>query len=416
MSPAQLLKRALVTLLLEIGRVYGLTMDVSRASADELIKKAYKKVVLRAHPDKPGGSEEAAKKLNTAYANWMDAMKSKGKAGRPAQAAHVAVPSAKSKARKEYRINSEAVMLTYQSFPTARSWQHFLGFVKGNLKAWQVKHWTATLETNKDGNLHAHLMLQFHNVRDVASHTFAYKGLRPNASTTDLCGEGFCRKRMQPSINRGMFYVFANKIGTVQLASGSLAVAGNYTPCWTDGQITYMVDARWPETLWKQRKVSHDVWREYINQCRTGVAGRTRNLDEVVKNEKRKAREQTMAERAKRIKANPDLYQPFPQVPLAQQWLACFQRDALRYPFLVVIGRSGTGKTEWAKSLFRNPLILRIGKLEHFPDAMRSFDRDIHDGIILDDIRDMVFLHDHQDKLQGKYEGEVASPLVRSLI
>ena len=35
-----------------------------------------------------------------------------------------------------------------------------------------------------------------------------------------------------------------------------------------------------------------------------------------------------------------------------------FTTDRLRYPLLLVLGPSGKGKTEWAVSLFRNPLKL----------------------------------------------------------
>ena len=80
---------------------------------------------------------------------------------------------------------------------------------------------------------------------------------------------------------------------------------------------------------------------------------------------------------------------------------------ALRYPLLLVLGPSHTGKTEWAKSLFCKPLELKIGTLEHFPEKMREFDRNFHDGLVLDDVRDLKFLSDHQDKLQGKYDSRV---------
>ena len=79
----------------------------------------------------------------------------------------------------------------------------------------------------------------------------------------------------------------------------------------------------------------------------------------------------------------------------------------MRYPIMIVRGRSHTGKTEWAKSLFKKPLELKVGPLAHFPEKMREFDRSVHDGIILDDVRDLLFLGEHQDKLQGKYDTEV---------
>ena len=65
------------------------------------------------------------------------------------------------------------------------------------------------------------------------------------------------------------------------------------------------------------------------------------------------------------------------------------------------------GKTELVKSLFRTFLELKIGDLEHFPAAMRKFSRRKHEGIVLDDVRDLAFLARHQHVLQGKYDAMV---------
>ena len=54
--------------------------------------------------------------------------------------------------------------------------------------------------------------------------------------------------------------------------------------------------------------------------------------------------------------------------------------------------------------MFTQPLVLLVGDLEHFPDRMREFKRHEHDGIVLDDVRDMYFLVRHQEKLQGKVD------------
>ena len=45
--------------------------------------------------------------------------------------------------------------------------------------------------------------------------------------------------------------------------------------------------------------------------------------------------------------------------------------------------------------------------MEVFPDSMRSFERSVHDGIILDDVRDLAFVAEQQDILQGKYDARV---------
>jgi hypothetical protein len=67
MSPGARFKRALVALLLELARVYGLTLNLNRDSQDEKVKAGFRKVILRAHPDKAGGSEAATKRLTAAY-------------------------------------------------------------------------------------------------------------------------------------------------------------------------------------------------------------------------------------------------------------------------------------------------------------------------------------------------------------
>ena len=71
----------------------------------------------------------------------------------------------------------------------------------------------------------------------------------PNGESNDLLGEGWCKKKLQESLNRGFFYVFANKEGTVRNASGELLVAGNYEPAWTDARCKYTVKGQWLDSL-----------------------------------------------------------------------------------------------------------------------------------------------------------------------
>jgi hypothetical protein len=128
-----------------------------------------------------------------------------------------------------------------------------------------------------------------------SSRPFAFEGVAPRVDQNDLCGEGLCRKKLQESIDRGFFYVFANKVslaparacmqwfrlyvsmrgfkaprpgmasvmryqvGTV-LDDDGPCVAGNYMPCWTPAAHTYPVQGKWPEKLWKARKLSHEQY------------------------------------------------------------------------------------------------------------------------------------------------------------
>ena len=117
---------------------------------------------------------------------------------------------------------------------------------------------------------------------------------------------------------------------------------------------------------------------------------------------------QEVAENAQRIHSNPELYKPFKTFDLVQHWLQTFLKDALRYSIMLVRGFSRSGKTELAKSWFRNPLTLKIGPLlTVFLAKMRTYNRRFHDAIVLDDIRDLQFLVNFQHVFQGKPDEEV---------
>ena len=167
------------------------------------------------------------------------------------------------------------------------------------------------------------------------------------------------------------------------------------------------MSGRWLDSLHKAYKLSLEVYEEYVFLAMDGVGHRKRNLDLVKQWREEREVKRRVAERIQRIRNNPDIYQPFKPVPEALEWLQLFTKDALRYPLLAVFAPSFCGKTEWAESLFSNPLKLLVGELQHFPDGVRELDRKFHDGVVLDDVRDLEFVSRHQEKLQGKYSSVV---------
>ena len=254
------------------------------------------------------------------------------------------------------------------------------------------------------GKLHVHMALQFKKKVDRSSRFFGFEGLYPRADANDALGEGLNRGKMQVSINRIMFYCWADKEGTQRNSKGEECTAGNYFPAWVkEGAFTYPVPGRWPESLWKAHKLSHEKYEAYLHLCRDGVLSRRRNLETVRQREEAVEEEAEMAEVAKRIR------QTLVFTPRAEAvaWLDKFKEEQDRYPFLLLLGPSRTGKTEYAKSLFENPLELKVGALGQLPDGLRAFSRKVHDGIILDDVRAFSFLVQQQEKLQSKYDARL---------
>ena len=144
-SAVDMAKRALITVLRLLATAYGCVgVAVTRDSDDAAVRRAYRQVSRRVHPDRPGGSEEDQKKLNAANDAWCEAQREKVPRGRPARgkgrearqqgtpaeglAAHV--PSGSS-TRAGFRINAAAVLLTYQGFEGVQQWERFLVFIGG---------------------------------------------------------------------------------------------------------------------------------------------------------------------------------------------------------------------------------------------------------------------------------------------
>ena len=412
-SAIDVAKRALVGLLRTLAASYGVALTLKREAADVEVSGAYRKVSRRVHPDRGGKTEDQAA-LNNAHDAWEAAKlarKPRGKHERKKQKPEGA-PEPLVRRRlvgkqtvASFRFQSVGVLLTYQKFPDSTCWKRFVSFVKTQLAGWQARFWCATLETNQDGTYHLHLMIQFFSKKKRTSDTFAFEGVRPNARPNDLLGEGWGGRRLQASLDRGFFYAWAEKEGTVRLGDGDVCVAGNYEPAWTSAKVTYAVSARWLDKLLNAYKLSFSKYEEYLMLCRdTGTAGRKRNLDVLRTNHEKAQLRKEVEERAKRLRSNKDIFQEFKKVPEAQAWLTLFEKEDLRYPMLVVMAPSHTGKTEFAKSLFNKPFKVEIGTLAHFPEKLRQFNRKLYDGLVLDDVRDLAFLAEHQEKLQANYE------------
>ncbi len=86
-SAVRLAKHAFIVLLRSLAVIYGLAVPpLSRDSPDADVTAVFRRVSLRAHPDK-GGSLQDQKRLNAARDAWQAAKKAGQGGGRPAQSA-----------------------------------------------------------------------------------------------------------------------------------------------------------------------------------------------------------------------------------------------------------------------------------------------------------------------------------------
>ena len=80
-------KRRLVRLLRELGQTYGVQVGVTRESPPEEVKRAFRSVARKAHPDKPGGCTKDFQALSARHDAWADLHRAERHAGRPPKAA-----------------------------------------------------------------------------------------------------------------------------------------------------------------------------------------------------------------------------------------------------------------------------------------------------------------------------------------
>ena len=92
LSRIQAATRAFVVVLLSLARRYELFLVVNRESSVEQVIKAYRKVLLKAHPDK-GGRTQDAQTLQAAKETWDKTRKgSTRQGGRPSARADAGAP------------------------------------------------------------------------------------------------------------------------------------------------------------------------------------------------------------------------------------------------------------------------------------------------------------------------------------
>ena len=61
--------RLLVAAVKSVARAYRVSVDLTNTAPDAAVRSAYRKVYLRAHPDKEGGSMDHAQRL---FAAWYE--------------------------------------------------------------------------------------------------------------------------------------------------------------------------------------------------------------------------------------------------------------------------------------------------------------------------------------------------------
>ena len=308
-----------------------------------------------------------------------------------------------------YRLESKAFMLTYHSRGfTLESWQGFRDFCERTARRLGATAWAACLETSvraPPGALpepqtrtryHTHAYYLWDDgegVRLRNTDDFVFLRVRPRVDTCSVSNSWAFRKASR----HGLWYVHVMKLGTVQAAS-------NWEP-WED----YTPAVPWLLGLWNGHKLTHDQFEMLSCRFRSGHASRMKDLGAVLRTERATAVRAHVDTELRDLEAGPALADPRP-FPEVEAFVAYFKRAARRRPVLVILGPTGSGKSELARSILLKRIAVLLGLaafLEVTVEAnaaldMSSFDETQHAGILLDGVGDAQMLAGHREVLQGR--------------
>jgi len=138
LSLIQRAKRAFVSVLLKLAFDYGVAVDINRESDDKAVSQCYRRVVKKVHPDK-GGNKKKFQTLQVAKEAWDTARQGAHPAGNPALSeGQLVLLSAQS---GQYRVQAQAVLLTYSGKWSLQLWAAFVAWVRCQLAPWTVRSW-----------------------------------------------------------------------------------------------------------------------------------------------------------------------------------------------------------------------------------------------------------------------------------
>lgn len=226
----------------------------------------------------------------------------------------------------KFRLNCKKIFMTYAQCPGTKD--ELLLFLNEKLNI--EKHIIA-LELHKDGGTHFHVFLVAVTKFDIKNPTWLdWNGYHPQMEKVK--NESRCKKYCTKDGD----YITNMKFDTYQVAR-DIAKGGDYI------QALRLIMEELPKEI--------------------------KFLDKWEKNLKRVAE-------LSAVSAVSDLYKvgfKFKELKGIEEWNRS-QRT------LVLFGPSGWGKTQYAKQLFKNPLLCR------HRDKLKKFDKFTHDGIIFDDM------------------------------
>lgn len=212
------------------------------------------------------------------------------------------------------------------------------------------------------GSSHSTLMLKDFLFKDSVPHISSFK-----IATTRGSGQRWA----------GCFYVTASKVGSLCSTSTK------------EMFIDYGVSPSWVTSLLSARKLSWDVAIDLYYRC---VSNAEQNVRVALACREHERAQKTLKQRMEIEHQIRQKQRPFKTIPEVQEWLEQFKEVNDRYKFLVLDGKSQTGKTRFAANMTTPDRFLNIDCSSATEPDLRSFVRGKHDVVLFDEGRPQLIL------------------------
>ena len=161
--------------------------------------------------------------------------------------------------------------------------------------------------------------------------------------------------------------------------------------CTHQAFIDFPVNPEWITNFLSAEKVTHETARQQYVRSGKNLAHHLQNLEQL---QMEKMREAVTAKQGAINRELAGQLRPQRVYPLLRdRWLPYFQTTRPRYPFLVIAGPSGMGKTVFVKWLFGDPAKVFEVNCASTPEPdLRQFNPVVHEAILFDEASPQMVL------------------------
>lgn len=273
-----------------------------------------------------------------------------------------------------FHIKAHAFMLTY-NWPDDKTYD-FEEFVNVFREEKMDPRDVASFVHEKETRDHFHVYL--HSTRQIDCDNSVYNMWEmenPNVKPNTMSGSGY-----KVAVQRGHFYV------SCEHKKSYIVGISDYPP-----NVAYVVRQKWIMDLWAKDKIADPISAMAFYNCLTPAA-----QAQVTMSLNRKRLDNKKAAKVARREAILASFSAFPKIDCVEEWKLHYNTVLARYNFLVLWGPSRTGKTEYARSLFKNPFIHEDSV------CWNGYDEDEHDVIIFDDVKSVYkYISDNRKLFQA---------------